>query len=208
MTSKRTKFLQNIRECVCSLPKTIRKEPTMSDEDYYKYSQTNIAKAFHLSNQIRCYIMKYYGEGSVLYKEYMNYSFFPKGFILDPYHIDNDKFWAEGRRDNLIMLDKLTDYANAEDQLSFTEVKTLLYKLAVLVFVSVCVFLVLFVKEIGNPSINIFVDGYISKSLLFIIVVLGTSLFLWLKEWRTLLPLLVTFIALYVTMLFTLNGKI
>lgn len=207
MTSKRILFLQSIRESVCSLPQKIRKEPTMSDEDYYKYRQANIAKAFHLSNQIRCYIMKNYGEGSVLYKEYINYSYFPKDFILDPYHIDNDKFWAKGRRDNLIMLDKLTDYANAEDQLSYTDIKTLLYKLAVLVFVSICVFLVLFFKEIGNSSISIFVDGYISKSLLFVIVVLGTSLFLWLKEWRPLLPLLVTFIALYVTMLFTLNGK-
>lgn len=208
MTSKRILFLQSIRESVCSLPQKIRKEPTMSDEDYYKYRQTNIAKAFHLSNKIRCYIMKNYGEGSVLYKEYINYSFFPKGFILDSYHVDNDKFWAEGRRDNLIMLDKLIDYANAEDQLSYTEVKTLLYKLAILVFVSVCTFLFLFVKEINSSSISIFVDGYISKSLLFIIVVSGASLILWLKEWRTLLPILMSFIALYVTMLFTLNGKI
>lgn len=208
MKSKRITFLETLKDSICSLPNTIAHKSGVTDEEYHNYRKETVTKLMHLDNQIACYLRKYYGDSSQFDTEFKSYSFFPKGFIPDPYHIENDRYWVGGKKDYLYFIDKLIDYAKTEEQLSFAVTKKLIFKLFVLLFISICSFFFLFVKDNFPENIKMISDGYIAKTLLLFIIMLGTSLILWIKEWRTLLPLLFAMIALYVTMLFTLNGKI
>lgn len=208
LSSKRIAFLNKLRNEVCSLPDTIAQNGNVSDEEYHDYRKSVVIKLSHLDNQISCYLNRYYSDKSVFCEEFKSYSFFPKGILFDSYNVENDRYWVRGKKDYLRFLDKLIDYAKTENQLKNGDTTKLILKLFVLLFVSVCTFFYLFVKEDLPMNIQMFLDGYIAKILILIVISLGTSLLLWFKEWRTLLPLLFTVIALYVTMLFTLNGRI
>lgn len=69
----------------------------------------------HIQNHIRGYVIAKYGEGE-LSKEFSEYSFFTRGYRTNTFNIENNKAWSRGKEYFLYFIDKLIDFAEAENK--------------------------------------------------------------------------------------------
>ena len=85
-----------------------------------------VKSVIHIENKIRAYVRNEFGETSNLLKEFGEYGFFPKDFIVNSFNIVENEYWHRGKCNYLYFIDKLLDEMQVRDDLSSTGFKGIL----------------------------------------------------------------------------------
>lgn len=186
------RFLRQIRNDIDKLPYQIWENSDINDPEYPNKRKKLIGKVMHIDNKLQGYLTKKYKDSS-LQAEFSNYSFFTKGYVANTFNVVNNDAWREGRSSFLCFVDKLIDFAECENTLETESIKSVFFKvflLIVILFVSSSLaFLDLIVPDISFP------DSIVMNHRLFFVIgiLVISSFFIWKRRDIT-IPLVTTYL--------------
>lgn len=186
------RFLRQIRNDIDKLPYQIWENSDINDPEYPNKRKKLIGKVMHIDNKLQGYLTKKYKDSS-LQAEFSNYSFFTKGHVANTFNVVNNDAWREGRSSFLCFVDKLIDFAECENTLETESIKSVFFKvflLIVILFVSSSLaFLDLIVPDISFP------DSIVMNHRLFFVIgiLVISSFFIWKRRDIT-IPLVTTYL--------------
>lgn len=186
------RFLRQIRNDIDKLPYQIWENSDINDPEYPNKRKKLIGKVMHIDNKLQGYLTKK-NKDSSLQAEFSNYSFFTKGYVANTFNVVNNDAWREGRSSFLCFVDKLIDFAECENTLETESIKSVFFKvflLIVILFVSSSLaFLDLIVPDISFP------DSIVMNHRLFFVIgiLVISSFFIWKRRDIT-IPLVTTYL--------------
>lgn len=192
LESSDLRFLRQIRNDIDKLPHQIWENSDINDPEYPNKRKKLIGKVMHIDNKLQGYLTKKYKDSS-LQAEFSNYSFFTKGYVANTFNVVNNDAWREGRSSFLCFVDKLIDFAECENTLETESIKSVFFKvflLIVILFVSSSLaFLDLIVPDISFP------DSIVMNHRLFFVIgiLVISSFFIWKRRDIT-IPLVTTYL--------------
>ena len=146
----------------------------------------------HIDNKLQGYLTKKYKDSS-LQAEFSNYSFFTKGYVANTFNVVNNDAWRQGRSSFLCFVDKLIDFAECENALESESMKSVLFKVTLLIFISF-VSLGLAFLDFVVPDISFPISILMKHRLFFVIGVLVISSFFMWKRRDITIPLVTTYL--------------
>lgn len=192
LESSDLRFLRQIRNDIDKLPYQIWENSDINDPEYPNKRKKLIGKVMHIDNKLQGYLTKKYKDSS-LQAEFSNYSYFTKGYVANTFNVVNNDAWREGRSSFLCFVDKLIDFAECENTLETESIKSVFFKvflLIVILFVSSSLaFLDLIVPDISFP------DSIVMNHRLFFVIgiLVISSFFIWKRRDIT-IPLVTTYL--------------
>lgn len=189
-TPNSIRFLKSLKNKIELLPRNIWEDDDIKDVSKYEKKRLKLkGEVMHIQNQLKSYIITRYGEGDLLH-EFYEYSFYTKGFIADTFNEINNKAWFEGKKSYLYFIDKLIDFAEAEEVINSIDWRKYITKWFILFVIMSGIALLLFTDTMLTEQINTVVGLDIKHRLQFLLLAaMVTSNLLWHKNWRDLLPL-------------------
>ena len=192
LESSDLRFLRQIRNDIDKLPYQIWENSDINDPEYPNKRKKLIGKVMHIDNKLQGYITKKYKDSS-LQAEFSNYSFFTKGYVANTFNVVNNDAWREGRSSFLCFVDKLIDVAECENALESESMKSVLFKVTLLVFISF-VSLGLAFLDFIVPDISFPISILMKHRLFFVMGVLVISSFFMWKRRDITIPLVTTYL--------------
>ena len=187
---KNIRFLKKVKCRIEALPWSIWKnEDTIDNLQYDKKRKRLKGEVMHIQNHIRGYILAQYGECDLLH-EFSHYSFFTQGFIADTFNVVNNEAWSNGKRSFLCLIDKLIDFAEAEEIVNSIDWRRNIIKWFILfVIIGLIVFLLFAETVLTDPITAILSNEIKPKLQVLLLATMIASNLLWYKNWRDLLPI-------------------
>ena len=192
LESSDLQFLRQIRNDIDKLPYQIWENSDINDPEYPNKRKKLIGKVMHIDNKLQGYLTKKYKDSS-LQAEFSNYSFFTKGYVANTFNVVNNDAWRQGRSSFLCFVDKLIDFAECENALESESMKSVLFKVTLLIFISV-VSLGLAFLDFVVPDISFPISILMKHRLFFVIGVLVISSFFMWKRRDITIPLVTTYL--------------
>jgi hypothetical protein len=192
LESSDLQFLRQIRNDIDKLPYQIWENSDINDPEYPNKRKKLIGKVMHIDNKLQGYLTKKYKDSS-LQAEFSNYSFFTKGYVANTFNVVNNDAWRQGRSSFLCFVDKLIDFAECENALESESMKSVLFKVTLLIFVSF-VSLGLAFLDFVVPDISFPISILMKHRLFFVIGVLVISSFFMWKRRDITIPLVTTYL--------------
>lgn len=192
LESSDLRFLRQIRNDIDKLPYQIWENSDINDPEYPNKRKKLIGKVMHIDNKLQGYLTKKYKDSS-LQAEFSNYSFFTKGYVANTFNVVNNDAWREGRSSFLCFVDKLIDFAECENALESESMKSVLFKVTLLVFISF-VSLGLAFLDFIVPDISFPISILMKHRLFFVMGVLVISSFFMWKRRDITIPLVTTYL--------------
>lgn len=192
LESSDLQFLRQIRNDIDKLPYQIWENSDINDPEYPNKRKKLIGKVMHIDNKLQSYLTKKYKDSS-LQAEFSNYSFFTKGYVANTFNVVNNDAWRQGRSSFLCFVDKLIDFAECENALESESMKSVLFKVTLLIFISV-VSLGLAFLDFVVPDISFPISILMKHRLFFVIGVLVISSFFMWKRRDITIPLVTTYL--------------
>ena len=192
LESSDLQFLRQIRNDIDKLPYQIWENSDINDPEYPNKRKKLIGKVMHIDNKLQSYLTKKYKDSS-LQAEFSNYSFFTKGYVANTFNVVNNDAWRQGRSSSLCFVDKLIDFAECENALESESMKSVLFKVTLLIFISV-VSLGLAFLDFVVPDISFPISILMKHRLFFVIGVLVISSFFMWKRRDITIPLVTTYL--------------
>ena len=192
LESSDLQFLRQIRNDIDKLPYQIWENSDINDPEYPNKRKKLIGKVMHIDNKLQSYLKKKYKDSS-LQAEFSNYSFFTKGYVANTFNVVNNDAWRQGRSSFLCFVDKLIDFAECENALESESMKSVLFKVTLLIFISV-VSLGLAFLDFVVPDISFPISILMKHRLFFVIGVLVISSFFMWKRRDITIPLVTTYL--------------
>lgn len=184
-------FLKEIKRIIEDLPEKIWDNSDYDSSDYIKKRKLLLGKVMHLENKISAYVIRKYGNDSILNKEFCCYSFFPpNGTMFDTFNVANNEYWEKGKRSYLYFIDKLIDYAEIENLYTFKVLGVIIFKWVILILIALITSIIVCSNSFLPSTIITHLEGTINKGFVVILISLFTALILWPRKWTTLLPIL------------------
>ena len=122
--------------------------------------------------------------------EFSHYSFFTQGFIADTFNVVNNEAWSNGKRSFLCLIDKLIDFAEAEEIVNSIDWRRNIIKWFILfVIIGLIVFLLFAETVLTDPITAILSNEIKPKLQVLLLATMIASNLLWYKNWRDLLPI-------------------
>lgn len=182
--SKKVRFLVTLRKEVDNLPWKIWENEDVDNPNYDVKHKDLLGRVMHIQNKILSYV---YHNHKCLEEEFKRYSFFPIGMRFNTFNDENNKAWKNGKMDYLYFLDKLIDFAEAEEIYESVDVKKLIIKLSsfIATFIISCC-------AIFSDKIFITTDFGIDYRLRFQLVFFAAIVLMniiWYKNWKDLFPI-------------------
>lgn len=192
LESSDLRFLRQIRNDIDKLPYQIWENSDINDPEYPNKRKKLIGKVMHIDNKLQGYLTKKYKDSS-LQAEFSNYSFFTKGYVANTFNVVNNDAWRQGRSSFLCFVDKLIDFAECENALESESMKSVLFKVTLLIFISF-VSLGLAFLDFVVPDISFPISILMKHRLFFVIGVLVISSFFMWKRRDITIPLVTTYL--------------
>lgn len=192
LESSDLRFLRQIRNDIDKLPYQIWENSDINDPEYPNKRKKLIGKVMHIDNKLQGYLTKKYKDSS-LQAEFSNYSFFTKGYVANTFNVVNNDAWREGRSSFLCFVDKLIDFAECENALESESMKSVLFKVTLLVIISF-VSLGLAFLDFIVPDISFPISILMKHRLFFVMGVLVISSFFMWKRRDITIPLVTTYL--------------
>ena len=192
LESSDLQFLRQIRNDIDKLPYQIWENSDINDPEYPNKRKKLIGKVMHIDNKLQGYLTKKYKDSS-LQAEFSNYSFFTKGYVANTFNVVNNDAWRQGRSSFLCFVDKLIDFAECENALESESMKSVLFKVTLLIFISF-VSLGLAFLDFVVPDISFPISILMKHRLFFVIGVLVISSFFMWKRRDITIPLVTTYL--------------
>lgn len=192
LESSDLQFLRQIRNDIDKLPYQIWENSDINDPEYPNKRKKLIGKVMHIDNKLQGYLTKKYKDSS-LQAEFSNYSFFTKGYVANTFNVVNNDAWRQGRSLFLCFVDKLIDFAECENALESESMKSVLFKVTLLIFISF-VSLGLAFLDFVVPDISFPISILMKHRLFFVIGVLVISSFFMWKRRDITIPLVTTYL--------------
>ena len=192
LESSDLQFLRQIRNDIDKLPYQIWENSDINDPEYPNKRKKLIGKVMHIDNKLQGYLTKKYKDSS-LQAEFSNYSFFTKGYVANTFNVVNNDAWRQGRSSFLCFVDKLIDFAECENALESESMKSVLFKVTLLIFISF-VALGLAFLDFVVPDISFPISILMKHRLFFVIGVLVISSFFMWKRRDITIPLVTTYL--------------
>ena len=192
LESSDLRFLRQIRNDIDKLPYQIWENSDINDPEYPNKRKKLIGKVMHIDNKLQGYLTKKYKDSS-LQAEFSNYSFFTKGYVANTFNVVNNDAWREGRSSFLCFVDKLIDFAESENALESESMKSVLFKVTLLVIISF-VSLGLAFLDFIVPDISFPISILMKHRLFFVMGVLVISSFFMWKRRDITIPLVTTYL--------------
>lgn len=192
LESSDLQFLRQIRNDIDKLPYQIWENSDINDPEYPNKRKKLIGKVMHIDNKLQGYLTKKYKDSSLL-AEFSNYSFFTKGYVANTFNVVNNDAWRQGRSSFLCFVDKLIDFAECENALESESMKSVLFKVTLLIFISF-VSLGLAFLDFVVPDISFPISILMKHRLFFVIGVLVISSFFMWKRRDITIPLVTTYL--------------
>ena len=192
LESSDLQFLRQIRNDIDKLPYQIWENSDINDPEYPNKRKKLIGKVMHIDNKLQGYLTRKYKDSS-LQAEFSNYSFFTKGYVANTFNVVNNDAWRQGRSSFLCFVDKLTDFAECENALESESMKSVLFKVTLLIFISF-VSLGLAFLDFVVPDISFPISILMKHRLFFVIGVLVISSFFMWKRRDITIPLVTTYL--------------
>lgn len=192
LESSDLRFLRQIRNDIDKLPYQIWENSDINDPEYPNKRKKLIGKVMHIDNKLQGYITKKYKDSS-LQAEFSNYSFFTKGYVANTFNVVNNDAWRKGRSSYLCFVDKLIDFAKCENALESESMKSVLFKVTLLVFI-LFVSLGLAFLDFIVPDISFPISILMKHRLFFFMGVLVISSFFMWKRRDITIPLVTTYL--------------
>ena len=192
LESSDLRFLRQIRNDIDKLPYQIWENSDINDPEYPNKRKKLIGKVMHIDNKLQGYLTKKYKDSS-LQAEFSNYSFFTKGYVANTFNEVNNDAWREGRSSFLCFVDKLIDFAECENALESESMKSVLFKVTLLVIISF-VSLGLAFLDFIVPDISFPISILMKHRLFFVMGVLVISSFFMWKRRDITIPLVTTYL--------------
>ena len=192
LESSDLQFLRRIRNDIDKLPYQIWENSDINDPEYPNKRKKLIGKVMHIDNKLQGYLTKKYKDSS-LQAEFSNYSFFTKGYVANTFNVVNNDAWRQGRSSFLCFVDKLIDFAECENALESESMKSVLFKVTLLIFISF-VSLGLAFLDFVVPDISFPISILMKHRLFFVIGVLVISSFFMWKRRDITIPLVTTYL--------------
>lgn len=192
LESSDLQFLRQIRNDIDKLPYQIWENSDINDSEYPNKRKKLIGKVMHIDNKLQGYLTKKYKDSS-LQAEFSNYSFFTKGYVANTFNVVNNDAWRQGRSSFLCFVDKLIDFAECENALESESMKSVLFKVTLLIFISF-VSLGLAFLDFVVPDISFPISILMKHRLFFVIGVLVISSFFMWKRRDITIPLVTTYL--------------
>ena len=193
LESSDLQFLRQIRNDIDKLPYQIWENSDINDPEYPNKRKKLIGKVMHIDNKLQGYLTKKYKDSS-LQAEFSNYSFFTKGYVANTFNVVNNDAWRQGRSSFLCFVDKLIDFAECENALESESMKSVLFKVTLLIFISF-VSLGLAFLDFVVPDISFPISILMKHRLFFVIGVLVISSFFMWKRRDITIPLVTTYLS-------------
>lgn len=168
---------------------------------YARKRRRLVKSVMHIENKIRAFVRKEFGGESDLIKEFNNYSFFPIGYIVNSFNIEENKCWQRGKCDFLYFIDKLIDEMQVRDDLKSTGFKGFLRLLLYLLILGL-VYVLLFENNVYPIYLEPYLDCVLKKVLLFIMCALLFFLIVRFDEIKFLLGLFIPVLLAYLSACF------
>ena len=192
LESSDLQFLRQIRNDIDKLPYQIWENSDINDPEYPNKRKKLIGKVMHIDNKLQGYLTRKYKDSS-LQAEFSNYSFFTKGYVANTFNVVNNDAWRQGRSSFLCFVDKLIDFAECENALESESMKSVLFKVTLLIFISF-VSLGLAFLDFVVPDISFPISILMKHRLFFVIGVLVISSFFMWKRRDITIPLVTTYL--------------
>lgn len=192
LESSDLRFLRQIRNDIGKLPYKIWENSDINDPEYPNKRKKLIGKVMHIDNKLQGYLTKKYKDSS-LQAEFSNYSFFTKGYVANTFNVVNNDAWREGRSSFLCFVDKLIDFAECENALESESMKSVLFKVTLLVIITF-VSLGLAFLDFIVPDISFPISILMKHRLFFVMGVLVISSFFMWKRRDITIPLVTIYL--------------
>lgn len=189
--SKNKRFLCSIKKEVQDLPWALWENEDIENSNYPLKRKNLIGKVMRIENRIRSYVSNKYGSGELL-DEFSGYSFFTtkKGYVMDPFNIENNRAWKSGKKAYLYFTDKLLVFAESEDYLNSIDFKKAIVQWIIFLGVVLFSFLLVFSAFIPNEVMSSMNDAKFKFKLQLILGIIMVAFnIIWYKNWKDLLPL-------------------
>ena len=162
-----------------------------------------VKSVIHIENKIRAYVRNEFGETSNLLKEFGEYGFFPKDFIVNSFNIVENEYWHRGKCNYLYFIDKLLDEMQVRDDLSSTGFKGILRFLLYLLILGI-VYVYLFENNVYPIFLGPYLDYALKKILLFTMIALLSFLIVRFDEIKFILELFFPVLLAYLSVCFVI----
>lgn len=192
LESSDLRFLRQIRNDINKLPYQIWENSDINDPEYPNKRKKLIGKVMHIDNKLQSYLTKKYKDSS-LQAEFSHYSFFTKGYVANTFNVVNNDAWREGRSSFLCFVDKLIDFAECENALESESMKSVFFRVTLLVFI-LFVSLGLAFLDYIVPDISFPIPILMKHRLFFVMGVLVISSFFMWKRRDFTIPLVTTYL--------------